>query len=89
MSLVPEKRKTTGERSLEVTKTYIQKGQGATRSIWVKISPKHPLLKAAMVPPMAAAILTMFVLFLIMLGFTLLALALMPAIGRAGEKDTE
>ena len=89
MSLVPEKHKTANRRSLEVTRTYLQKGQTATRSLWIKVSPKHPLSKVIMVPPMAALMLTMLVLVLIILGFTLLAVALMQAVGRTGEKDSE
>ena len=87
MSLVPEKHKTANRRSLEVTRTYLQRGQGVSRSLWIKVSPKHPILKAVMVPPVAALLLTMLVLFLIMLGFTLLAMALMQAVERARQKD--
>jgi hypothetical protein len=38
---------------------------------------------------MVVLMLTMLVLFLIMLGFTLLAIALVGAITRGGAKDTE
>jgi hypothetical protein len=89
MSLVPEKHEAITRQSLEVTRTYLGRGQGATRSLWIKVSPKHPLLKAIMVPPVAALILTMLILFLIILGFTLLAVALMQVVGRVGQKDTE
>ncbi len=89
MSLLPEKRKTTSGRSLEITRTYIQRGQGVTRSIWVRVSPKHPLLKAVMALPVGALALTMLLLILIILGFTLLAMVLMGAMSRAGRKDIE
>ena len=68
MSLVPEKSRTTAGRTLEVTRTYIQRGQSATRSIWAKASPKHPVLRVAMAVPMAMMALTMFILILIVLG---------------------
>jgi len=77
------------QRSLEVTRTYLQRGQAVTRSVWVRVSLKHPLLKLVMVPPMAILVLTMLVLILITLGFTLLAVALMGAIWRVGQKESE
>ena len=89
MSLVPEKHKTISGRSLEVSRTYLQRGQGVSRSLWIRVSPKHPLLKAVMAPPMAGLMVTVLILILIMLGFTLLAIALMGAITRGGVKDTE
>ncbi len=89
MSLVPEKPKTISGRSLEVTRTYLQSGQAVSRSLWVRVNPKNPLLKVVMVPPMAALMLTMLVLILVVLGFTLLAVALMGAISRAEDKDAE
>jgi hypothetical protein len=89
MSLIPEKHKTIGGRSLEVSRTYLQRGQAVSRYLWIRISPKHPLLKVVIAPPMAILMLTMLVLLLIMLGFTLLAIALMGAITRGGVKDTE
>ena len=89
MSLIREKHKTISGRSLEVTRTYLQRGQAVSRSLWITVSPRHPLLKAIMAPPIAALLLTMLVLFLIMLGFTLLAIALMGVIWRAGEEHSE
>lgn len=89
MSLVRKKRKTTSGRSLQVTRTYLQRGQAVSRSVWVRASPKHPLLKVVVAPPIAAMLLTMLVLILIMLGFTLLAILLMGMIWRAGEKNSE
>ncbi len=89
MYLVPEKHKSTDGRSLEVTKTYLHRGQSVTRSLWVKVSPKHPLLKVVMAAPMAALFLTMLVLFVIVLGFTLLAMAFMQTMGGMREKDDD
>jgi len=89
MSLIREKPRTISGRSHEVTRTYLQRGQAVSRSLWIRVSPKHPLLKAVMAPPIAVLVLTMLVLLLIMLGFTLLAIALIGAITRGGAKDTE
>ena len=89
MSLVPEKHKTVNRRSLEVTKTYLQRGHAVTRSLWIRLNPRHPLLKVVIALPMAALILTMLVLILIILGFTLLAIALTGALRRAEEKEGE
>ena len=89
MSVVCRRDETISKQSLEVSRTYLQRGQAVTHCLWIRVSPKHPLLKAAMIPPIAAFVLTMLVLFLIMLGFTLLAIALMGAISRAGGNDTE
>jgi ribosomal protein L16/L10AE len=63
MSLVPEKRKTIGERSLEVTRSYIKRSQTVTRSVWIKTSPKNPLAKIAFALPMAALGITLLILF--------------------------
>ena len=84
-----EEAKSVSGRSLEVTRTYLQRGQAVSHSLWIRVSPRHPLLKAVMALPMGALVLTMLVLFLIMLGFTLLAIALMGAITRGGAKDTK
>ena len=89
MSLVREKHKTRSGQSLQVTRTYLRRGQAVSRSVWIRVSPKHPLLKVVVAPPMAAMLLTMLVLILIMLGFTLLAILLMGTIWKAGEKDSE
>lgn len=89
MSLALEKHKTVNGRSLEVTRTYLKRGQSLTRSLWIKVSPKNPLLKVVVAAPMAALAITMLILILIVLGFTLLAVALVQAIGRTGEKYTE
>jgi hypothetical protein len=89
MSLVPEKRKTENRRSLEVTRTYLQRGHAVTRSLWIRVSPKSPLFKAVIALPIGAVTLIMLVLILIVLGFTLLAIAVIQAIPRAQQKDTE
>jgi hypothetical protein len=88
MPLVPEKCKPAKRRNLEVSRTYLRRGQAVSRSLWIRVSPRHPLLKVVMVPPMAVFMLGMLVLILIMLGFALLAVALMQAIGRTGDGKT-
>lgn len=88
MSLVPEKHTSVNRRSLEVTRTYLRSGQSVARSLWIRVSPKHPLLKAAVAAPMTALLLTILVLVLITLGFALLAIALMAAISRGRERGT-
>jgi hypothetical protein len=89
MSLIREKPRTISGRSLEVTRTYLQRGQAVSRLLWIRVSPKHTLSKIIIALPIAVLMLTMLILFLIMLGFTLLAIALMGAISRGGAKDTE
>jgi hypothetical protein len=89
MSIVHKKRKAISGQSLEITSTYVQRGQAISRSLWVRASPRHPLLKVIMTPPTAILMLTMLVLFLIVRGFILLAVALMRAISGAGEKDSQ
>ena len=88
MSLVPEKHKSITGRSLEVTRIYLQRGQAVSRSLWIKASPKNPLLKAAVALPIGAVMLMMLFLILIALGFTLMAVALMSALSRR-EGNTE
>jgi hypothetical protein len=87
MSLISQKPNTVSGRSLEVTRTYLQTGQAVGRSLWVRVSPRHPLLKAAIALPLGALVLVMLVLILIVLGFTILAVAIMATTSRAGEKD--
>jgi len=79
MSLVPYNDKSLSRRSVEVTRTYIKRGHGVTRSLWVNIRPKNPLLKPIVAVPAAAIMMTMLMLIMIIAGFTLLAVALMLA----------
>ena len=79
MSLVPYNDKSLSRRSVEVTRTYIERGHSVTRSLWVNISPRNPLLKSVVAVPAAAIMLTMLILIMIIAGFTLLAVALMMA----------
>ena len=88
MSLVPENHKTIIERSLEVSRTYLRQGQTVSHSLWVKISPKNLVLKVAVAVPVAAIVLTMLLLIMIITGFTFLAVCLIGAFARGGEKDT-
>ena len=85
---VRRKGKPVSVRSLEVTRAYLGRGQAVCRSVWIKVSPRHPLLKAVVALPVGVLVVTMLVFILIVLGFTLLAVALMTAISRGEEKDT-
>jgi hypothetical protein len=78
-ALVPVDDRSLSRRSIEVSRTYINRGQGITRSLWVNISPGNPLLKAVVAVPAAAVMLTMLILMMIIAGFALLAVALMLA----------
>jgi hypothetical protein len=80
MALVPQNQNNLNRRSVEVTRTYLQRGQGVTRSMWVNVSPRNPVLKAVVAVPAAAVMLSMFFLMLMMLGFVLLAITLMWAL---------
>lgn len=88
MSLVTQKPKSISGRSLEVTRVYLRRGRTVSQSLWIKVSPKNPILKVAMALPIGALVLTLLVLVLLVLGFTLLALALMAALSRGEEKET-
>jgi len=89
MFLVGDKQKTTTGRSFEVSKIYLQRGQAVSRSLWIRIRPKHPLLKAILAPPIAVLILIMLILFLIILGFTLLAVALTEQYGEQEKRKAK
>ena len=81
MSIV-RKDKNPGGRSLEVTRTYLQRGQGISQSIWIKVSPKNALAKAILALPAGAFMLLVFILILLALGFTLMAITLMSAFSK-------
>ena len=87
MALVPQNQNNLNRRSVEVTRTYLQRGQGATRSMWVHISPRNPVLKAVVAVPVAAVMLSMFLLMLMMLGFVLLAVTLMWALSGKSHRE--
>jgi hypothetical protein len=70
-------------RSVEVTRTYIERGHGVTRSLWVNISPRNPLLNPVVAVPAAAIMLTMLILIMIIAGFTLIAVA--PMLASSGK----
>ena len=77
--LVPANDTSLSRRSIEVTRTYVNRGHGVTRSLWVNIRPRNPLLNAVVAVPAAAIMLSMLVLMMIIAGFALLAVALMLA----------
>ena len=87
MALVPQDQNNLNRRSVEVTRTYLQRGQGATRSMWVNISPRNPVLKVAVAVPAAVVILSMFILMLMALGFVLFAITLMWALSGKSHKE--
>lgn len=87
MSLDRRRNEIVGNRSLEVTRTYLQRGQAASRSVWIRVSPKNPLLKVALALPIGALMLMMLILILIALGFTLLAVAFMSALSKREENE--
>lgn len=89
MSLVPEEHKSASGQSLEVTRTYLQRGQSVSRSLWVTISPRHPLLKLVMIPPIIGLMLAMSILILLVLGFALLAVALLWGLSKAKHEESE
>jgi hypothetical protein len=78
-ALVPSDDTSLSRRSIEVTRTYVRRGHGVTRSLWVNISPRNPILKAVAAVPAAAVMLSMLILMMIIAGFALLAVALMLA----------
>jgi hypothetical protein len=78
-ALVPVNDTSLSKRSIEVTRTYINRGHGATRSLWVNVSPRNPILKAVVAVPAAAVMLSMVILMMVIAGFALLAVALMLA----------
>lgn len=78
-ALVPADNTSLSRRSIEVTRTYVRRGHGATRSLWVNISPRNPLMKAVVAVPAAAVMLSMMILMMMIAGFALLAVALMLA----------
>ena len=85
-ALVPANDTSLSRRSIEVTRTYVNRGQGVTRSLWVNIRPQNPFLKPIVAVPAAAITLTMLMLIMIIAGFTLLAVAMMLASSRKPRK---
>jgi len=87
--LIPHKSQKAGSRSIEISRAYLRTGETISRSLWVKVSPRHPLLKLVLALPVIGAVLAMFILIVLILGFTLLALALLWALSpRPGYKET-
>jgi len=76
-ALVPAGGASLSRRSIEVTRSYIDRGNSATRSLWVNVSPRNPVAKAIAAVPAAAVMLSMLILMMVMAGFALIAMALM------------
>ena len=84
------------EQRLKVLREFVQKVQSVARAIWIKISPKNPPLKAAMViiavPLVLIAIflgLALFTIVLISLGFIVFALAQMARTSEQTQNNKE
>jgi ribosomal protein L16/L10AE len=78
-ALVPADDTSLSRRSIEVTRRYINRGNSTTRSLWVNIQPRNPILKAVAAVPVAAVMLGMLILMMAIAGFALLTMALMLA----------
>ncbi len=85
-SLVPQQHpQRLGNRSIEVTKIYLHKGESVTRSLWVKVSPKHPLLKLVLAPLAITAALAAFILILLIVIIALLVFSIIWALRKPGS----
>lgn len=78
-ALVPAGDASLSRRSIDVTRTYINRGNSTTRSLWVNIRPRNPILKTIVAMPAAAVMLSMVILMMAIAGFALLATAIMLA----------
>ena len=87
--MLPQKFEGTSSRGIQVTRSYLARGGMVTRSLWVKISPRNPLLKLVLVPPIVVAMVALLILMLVALGFILLAIALIWAISIRKPRETE
>ena len=95
MSSSYESNKVTEQR-LKVLREFVQKVQSIVRPVWIKISPKNPLLKAALVIIAVPLVLIAFSLglalstiVLISLGFIVLALTQMALTSEQTQNDKE
>ena len=87
-SLVPHQPQGMGSRSIEVTKIYLHKGESVTRSLWVKVSPRHPLLKLVMAPVVITAALAAFILIMLIVIIALLVFAIIWTLRKPGRGKT-
>ena len=85
-ALVP-KSSSSGQRSLQVVHTYLERGGGFYRSVWVKTSPRNPVLKLILVPPLLVTTGLVLLLVLLILGFTLMALVLFSTLVRQKQAE--
>lgn len=86
-SITPYEPETIRPRSLEVTQTYLRKGGSVTRSLWIRVAPRNLLLKTVLAVPLLAVATLIFLLFLIALGFVLLALVVITLAFRRGSRE--
>ena len=78
--MLPQKREKTTGHSIQVTRIYLDRGETVARSLWIRLSPRNPLLKLALLPPIIALMVALLILMLVALGLILLAIVLMRAI---------
>ncbi|MBF8265359.1 MAG: hypothetical protein HW384_1223 [Dehalococcoidia bacterium] len=87
-SLVPQEPQRPTNRSIEVTKIYLHKGESVTRSLWVKVNPRHPLLKLVLAPLAITAALAAFILVMLIVVIALLVFSIVWAVRRPGRGKT-
>lgn len=88
-TLIPKDSVSPGQ-SLEVVHTHLQRGRDVIRSLWVKVTPRNPVLKLILAPPLFLTAGMILLLMLVVICFTLMALAvfwmLMKKMLQEGEK---
>lgn len=75
-------------RSLEVFDVYWRRGGVVARSFWIKASPRNPLLKLAIMPPLLG-IMALIILLMLVVGFALLATTLLFMALKSQQKKEE
>lgn len=86
-ALAPQESGIPKQRSIEVVHTYLQKGQGFTRSVWIKVSPKNLVLRLMVIPSLVLIGSLIFILILLALSFTLMALYLYWSLSRQRREE--
>lgn len=76
MSLVPSRPEGPSGRTVQVSRDFYRTGRGASYALWVKVCPRHFLLKMALVPAVIVVMLIMLIIALLVLGFIFLAMTL-------------
>lgn len=86
IKILPPVRKES--RNLEVVDVYRRKGEIVVRSLWIKASPRHPLLKLAIMPPLIG-IMALVILLMLVIALTFLSVALLLTILKSQQKKEE